>query len=290
MTPSPRKNTNPTMIPLLTIIIIIIIELTSSSSSSPSTTTTTSVVIVVPCYNEANRLNVTRFESFERENEDDVSFLFVDDGSTDQTFEKLKDSSLQHVMRLKRNQGKAEAVRIGMIEAMSWKDTKITGFFDADLATPLIPTVNDFLQILKHNENIEMVFGARVALLGRHVKRHMSRHYLGRIFATMASMILNLRIYDTQCGAKLFRVNKDLKSVLRKTFETDWIFDVELLARFSKLKKLEERIWEEPLKEWVDVKGSKLKLWDKVKAIWGLGKIWWRYFCCFGGRGGNGEL
>ena len=52
----------------------------------------------------------------------------------------------------------------------------------------------------------------------------------------------------------------------------------------------EERIWEEPLKEWVDVKGSKLKLWDKVKAIWGLGKIWWSGVGGGGSGDGGGEL
>ncbi|KAK3287117.1 hypothetical protein CYMTET_5346 [Cymbomonas tetramitiformis] len=82
-----------------------------------------------------------------------------------------------------------------------------------------------------------MVFGARVALLGRYIQRKASRHYLGRIFATLASLVLDVPIYDTQCGAKMFRVTPDLNTVLSQPFRSRWIFDVELIARFVALRK-----------------------------------------------------
>ena len=54
-------------------------------------------------------------------------------------------------------------------------------------------------------------------------------YYLGRLFATLASTLLDVRIYDTQCGAKIFRSTDDLKIVLSKPFLSSWIFDVELI-------------------------------------------------------------
>eukprot|EP00968_Pinguiococcus_pyrenoidosus_P007674 scaffold520_cov224-Pinguiococcus_pyrenoidosus.AAC.9 len=127
--------------------------------------------------------------------------------------------------------------------------------------------------------------------------REASRHYLGRVFATLASMILDLRIYDTQCGAKLFRASPELKAVLATSFHSRWIFDVELIARFAVGRRLardaahakghalppavDESVFEYPLDEWTDIKGSKLKFRDQVGALYGLAYIWWSYFSWF---------
>ena len=240
--------------------------------------------IAVPCYNEAKRLEPEMFRAYLAVRPD-VCFFFVDDGSRDATLEVLEKLRAGHedriwVFRQPKNAGKAEAVRRGMNEALAL-GFPLTGFWDADLATPL-ETIGSFLDLLARRPEIEMVFGARVQLLGREIRRLPVRHYLGRVFATTVSNILRLAIYDTQCGAKIFRATPMLRQGLEQPFLSRWVFDVEMLARFlvylrKDPKALAGLIYEYPLEKWVDVAGSRVKPTDFFKAFRDVWRIWRTY-------------
>ena len=198
-------------------------------------------MIVVPCYNEADRLRGDQFLRFV-EIDPRVHFLFINDGSRDQTLAMLQSLCAGHEPSLELlnkpvNGGKAEAVRDGMNAAMHSASFtyEYVGYWDADLATPL-DAIPHLLEKLRRDAHLQMVFGSRVRLLGRAIHRKSARHYLGRLFATCASLTLGLPIYDTQCGAKIFRVSPALKSALEEPFLSKWIFDVELVARFLRLR------------------------------------------------------
>jgi len=155
--------------------------------------------------------------------------------------------------------------------ALAHFDQKYAGYWDADLATPL-DTVPRFLAVFEQYPEIEMVFGARVKLLGRQIRRNEMRHYLGRTFATVVSAMLHLPVYDTQCGAKLFRVDDRLKTVFANPFLSKWVFDVEIIARYMALYRssslpIGAAIYEYPLETWTDVKGSKVGVRDFFKAF-----------------------
>lgn len=223
------------------------------------------VIVVVPCYNEASRLDSAAFAQF-RADGHWLEFLFVNDGSVDETgrvLDALRCASPDTIrlLSLPANRGKAEAVRAGMLRALEG-GAEYVGFWDADLSTPL-PALPEFLELLEDRPSLQMVFGSRVKLLGRDVERRALRHYLGRVFATIVSVMLRLPIYDTQCGAKLFRASDTLRAVLAEPFVTSWLFDVEILARFiartpEGSRGLERAVYELPLREWRDVAGSKL--------------------------------
>ena len=102
------------------------------------------------------------------------------------------------------NQGKAEAVRQGIKTLLKTHKLKFVGYWDADLATPL-STILEFIEKFQSSRALVAVCGSRILRLGASIQRLVFRHYLGRVFATVASNILNILVYDTQCGAKLFR-------------------------------------------------------------------------------------
>jgi len=234
------------------------------------------IIITVPCYNEASRLDAESFLTYLKK-WPAHHFIFVDDGSTDQTWSVLERMQRRQptqiqLLKLESNQGKAEAVRRGLLSSLQ-NSADVIGFWDADLATPL-SEIEPMLACFSRAQ-VEIVMGSRVKLLGRVIERRALRHYLGRCFATVTSMVLNLAVYDTQCGAKLFKVTKGLPQTLQEPFSSRWIFDVELLARFQSLHKdAGERIYEFPLNVWRDVAGSKLKVRDFFTAIFELFQIY----------------
>jgi dolichyl-phosphate beta-glucosyltransferase len=238
-------------------------------------------VIIVPCFNEQTRLPISQFSCF-IEATPWVRFLLVNDGSTDCTLAVLRGLEKRYpanvgVLDLQSNVGKAEAVRRGLLAGISHGQAAYAGFWDADLATPL-ESITDMKGVLDENPQVQMVFGARVRLLGRSIHRRATRHYLGRVFASVVSLLLRLPIYDTQCGAKLFRITPDLLQIFGKPFHSKWIFDVEIVARALCLHKkdlhcVSEAIYELPLKRWEDVAGSHLKSTDFLTAIVELAHI-----------------
>ena len=238
--------------------------------------------VVIPCFNEEKRLRLEAFEHFLLRPHP-VRLLFVNDGSRDRTLALLHQIQAAYpnrveVLDLARNSGKAEAVRHGLLRAIAHTPIGLCGFWDADLATPL-DSILEMQHLLEQRPQLEMIFGARVRLLGRSILRRPVRHYLGRIFATVVSLLLDVPIYDTQCGAKLFRITPDLSHVLARPFHSRWIFDVELLARFLALHPdaddfAHQAIYEYPLPVWRDVAGSRLRPGDFLKSIAELLHIW----------------
>ena len=237
------------------------------------------VRIVVPCYNERARLDVAAFDRFLTRT-DGVGLIFVDDGSEDGTASVLQELASRFparvvVMDLRTNHGKAEAVRVGMLRAMDL-GAEYAGYFDADLATPL-EAVSEFAETLDRHADLQFVIGARVALLGRSISRKASRHYFGRIFATAASIVLALPVYDTQCGAKLLRVSDRARSLFSQPFGSRWIFDVELFARYLSRYGGPDGLYELPLRRWTDVGGSKLRWRDFVRSGAEMAEIYRTY-------------
>ncbi len=248
-----------------------------------------SICIIIPCYNEAQRIDLAPFRDYLSETKG-VHFCFVNDGSSDNTFEILQKFEKEFpdrviALSLENNSGKAEAIRYGVNTVSAGKNKsqeqnsfELIGYLDCDLSAPL-SEIFHLAEEMNRRATFSIVYGSRLGLMGRNISRRALRHYLGRVFATLASILLRLPIYDTQCGAKLFK-SQLVPVLFGKPFITRWFFDVEMLFRLVKgygKDKAKEMVAESPLYEWVEKKGSKLKLFDFIKVPFQLFRIYFYY-------------
>ncbi len=236
---------------------------------------TQKIIIVVPCFNEESRLQPQAFfDSLDKN--PNLHWLLVDDGSKDQTASIIESMTQKFPNRifmhkLEKNSGKGEAVRQGLIKAVDRQAT-LTGYYDADLATPMSELFR-LLSVFSKQER-KVLFGARVFLLGRNIDRKRWRFWLGRCFALVASQMLRLKVYDTQCGMKLISNFPNFRDCIERPFDSSWLFDVELIQRMLKTGGLNvDDFFEEPLLAWTDVGGSKVKAKAFLVALFDLFKI-----------------
>jgi glycosyltransferase involved in cell wall biosynthesis len=231
--------------------------------------------VVIPCYNEAERLDV---EAIVALIEVGIHVLLVNDGSTDGTWSTLLEIKTAHpqsvtTIGLMQNVGKAESVRRGLLAALDKGATDV-GYLDADFAT----SAAEYLRLraaLLGTKGHEVVLGSRWMHMGADIQRTFLRHLVGRVFATLASNILGMGVYDTQCGAKVLRRSHWLSAALAAPFISRWAFDVELLGRlhFMPDGMPVERIVEVPLGAWAERTGSRIGYRDALKLPLDLWRI-----------------
>jgi glycosyltransferase involved in cell wall biosynthesis len=227
--------------------------------------------LVIPCFNEEKRLLQSEVASCIAVL--NCTVILVDDGSTDQTSELLANLSLHfpqniQVLTLATNVGKGEAVRAGFNYAFERNATQVL-FCDADFSVG----ANDLLRIcnaLDEHSECKAVIGSRIAMVGSTIKRSALKYYSGRAFATLVSLTLGHQIYDTQCGAKVFKVDNEVKRVFSQPFLSRWAFDVEILGRLLRVHQFTNNqlvVCELPLQSWIEVSGSKLNLISRFRTV-----------------------
>jgi dolichyl-phosphate beta-glucosyltransferase len=208
----------------------------------------------------------------------ELRLVVVDDGSGNRIAEETEDLVERIVaensvsisfVALPKNLGKGGAIYSGWNGAgpVDW-----LGFVDADGAVPageVLRMLSRINEIESSREDVDGLLASRVKMLGRRVIRNPKRHFVGRSFATLATMITGVSIYDSQCGCKFFRrvcceTVKPLLNEMRFGFDMELLFH--LLAHGFRLEEF-------PV-DWTDIPGSKVSLFrDSFRMFQSLLRI-----------------
>lgn len=182
------------------------------------------MAIILPLYNEGGKiLSVLKEVSEFAKNRRDYYFMFVDDGSTDNTYEIIKNNingiNNIDIIRYDLNQGKGYAIKYGFEHV----DAEHYCFTDSDLAYPL-----ELIDLIHTKLNqYDLAIGSRKIINSRR-RPNLIRHILGEGYNTLMKLILKLPFQDTQAGIKGFR-REVVKSVFPKMTIFGFGFDAEIL-------------------------------------------------------------
>ncbi|MFL9844632.1 glycosyltransferase [Flavobacterium rhizosphaerae] len=241
----------------------------------------TCVGVVIPCYNEEKRLLSDEFRKFVNTNLG-YHLCFVNDGSTDNTLKALKELKKGYEGRIsvyncKKNGGKAEAVRQGMLHLAKQKQFDYIGFLDADLSTNF-DDFSDLVSTIRKSE-YTIVSGSRIQRMGANIAKESARQIISKAINLIIRKTLGMQFRDTQCGAKVV-TREMVEPLFSRKFLTKWLFDVEVYMRMKKIYGSEEakkKLCELPLKRWVHADGSKLSFKDSFKILGQIGQIAFHY-------------
>jgi glycosyltransferase involved in cell wall biosynthesis len=156
------------------------------------------MTIIIPVYNEVDnldRIEKTFNEYFEK-SKVKSKVLFIDDGSNDGSFDKIKNICKNNYhfeyLKFKSNCGLSSAIKAGI----DYINTELTGYIDADLQT----TPFDFDNLLEHIDSFDAVVGYRAKR-----KDTLSKKIQSSIANNIRRMLINDGIIDTGCPLKVIK-------------------------------------------------------------------------------------
>ena len=216
------------------------------NTSHLSQETKIGISIIIPAYNERNRIKksldnyIPVIESFNLPYE----IIVVIDGN-DGTEDVIRNYKNLDYFKSSVRLGKGGAVKKGLLMAQY----RYVGFVDADGS--LAP--EDFKKLLQQIQDNSCVISSRYVNGSKWInKEPFFKRFASRGFNLFVNLVLNLKVKDTQCGAKFFKFDI-IKKIIPQIEVTNWTFDVAILYH---IKRMGYNIKEIPVK-WSHDLGTK---------------------------------
>ncbi|CAN5666069.1 glycosyltransferase family 2 protein [soil metagenome] len=157
------------------------------------------VTIIIPLLNEEESLNElsVKIEKVFSDIKYNYEVLFIDDGSTDRSFEVIKDIHRRnqkfHCIKLRRNYGKSSALGKGFRAAKG----SIVITMDADLQDDP-GEIPELISVI--NSGYDLVSGWKKVRYDPFIKKHTSK-----FFNYVTSKLSGIRLHDFNCGLKAYK-------------------------------------------------------------------------------------
>ncbi len=158
------------------------------------------MTIIIPVFNEIDNLDriYNTFTDYFSKSKTKSKVLFIDDGSTDNSFEKINEICSKNpdfeFLKFKENCGLSAAIKAGIDHT----NTELIGYIDADLQT----TPYDFDILLEDIDNHEAVIGYR----GKR-KDTLSKKIQSLIGNAVRRSLINDGVIDTGCPLKVLHTD-----------------------------------------------------------------------------------
>lgn len=190
--------------------------------------------VIIPAFNEASRINlslvINSITDYLKSQKFPTELIVVNDGSTDATLKKLKESQKKHKLKIisyPQNRGKGFAVKTGILAAKG----EYRLFLDMDLSVP----VEELKKLFPYLKKNEVIIGSRKAKGSRLIVRQSKvRETLGKGFSFLSQLILGVKVRDFTCGFKCFSRNAAEK-IFPKSLIDRWGFDSEIMFLAKKV-------------------------------------------------------
>ena len=210
--------------------------------------------ILFPAHDEESRLPDTllKADAFIKKQPYPVELIIIENASADATLSIAQAFAVEHSYVTVLHEdlpGKGRAVQVGMLAAHG----AYRFICDVDLSMP-IEEINRFLP--PEQNNFDIAIASREARGAVRYGEPFYRHLVGRVFNSMARLLILPQLNDTQCGFKCFSA-KAAENLFPKMTIYGWTFDVEILAIARKMKY---RVIEIPI-PWYYHPGSKVRVW-----------------------------
>lgn len=185
--------------------------------------------IIIPCYNEQNSIN-RLVETCHKivKDRNDIHFLFVNNGSSDKTRDKLIEAisvlkfTNAEIVEVPVNKGYGFGIKCGLEASRS----TIVAWTHADLQTD----PNDV--ILAYDKYKDEIINNKIIVKGERYKRPLFDNLFTYIMSHFCSIILGIKLFDINAQPKMFN-----KVLIKEVLEgpNDFLLDLYFLTKVLKM-------------------------------------------------------